>query len=44
VTVTASIGITVFPDDASEPDTLLRHADAAMYLAKRSGRAQYRFH
>jgi len=36
--VTASIGITVFPFDNSDPDALLRHADQAMYLAKNAGR------
>jgi diguanylate cyclase (GGDEF)-like protein/PAS domain S-box-containing protein len=36
--VTASIGITLFPSDSSEPDILLRHADQAMYQAKQSGR------
>jgi GGDEF domain-containing protein len=41
--VTASIGITVFPQDASEADTLLSHADQAMYEAKRkrSGKSEY---
>jgi diguanylate cyclase (GGDEF)-like protein/PAS domain S-box-containing protein len=38
----ASVGITVFPDDATEPDLLLRNADIALYRAKRGGRAQYR--
>jgi diguanylate cyclase (GGDEF)-like protein/PAS domain S-box-containing protein len=36
--VTASIGLTVFPDDDADPDTLLSHADAAMYRAKAAGR------
>ena len=36
--VTASIGISVFPDDAHDSDTLLRHADSAMYRVKRSGK------
>ena len=40
----ASIGISIFPADAGDADTLLRHADAAMYLAKQLGRNQYRFH
>lgn len=33
--VGASIGIAVFPDHGREPDVLLRHADVAMYAAKR---------
>lgn len=37
VTVSSSIGYTIFPDDSSEPDTLLRHADHAMYQAKVNG-------
>ncbi len=41
--VTASIGITFFPDDADDLDSLLRQADAAMYLAKQEGRNSYRF-
>lgn len=38
VKVGASIGITLFPSDNSDPDTLLRHADQAMYQAKKLGR------
>lgn len=37
VRVGTSIGISIFPDDAKDEDTLLRHADAAMYLAKQQG-------
>jgi predicted signal transduction protein with EAL and GGDEF domain len=36
--VSASIGICLFPDDASDGPTLLRHADSAMYRVKRSGK------
>jgi diguanylate cyclase (GGDEF)-like protein/PAS domain S-box-containing protein len=36
--VTASIGVTIYPDDGQDPDTLIRQADHAMYLAKRDGR------
>ncbi|RZS58129.1 putative bifunctional diguanylate cyclase/phosphodiesterase [Sphaerotilus mobilis] len=35
--VTASIGIALLPDDAREPDELVRHADLAMYEAKKAG-------
>jgi diguanylate cyclase (GGDEF)-like protein/PAS domain S-box-containing protein len=40
-TVTASIGVTLFPDDAADADTLLRHADQALYTAKEAGRNRY---
>ncbi|EWY36063.1 hypothetical protein N825_30110 [Skermanella stibiiresistens SB22] len=36
--VTASIGISLFPGDGADPDTLLKHADIAMYEAKRLNR------
>lgn len=35
---TASAGVAVFPQDQASPDTLLRHADQAMYSAKQAGR------
>ena len=38
VTVTASIGIALHPDDATDTETLLKYADTAMYQAKQSGR------
>jgi diguanylate cyclase (GGDEF)-like protein/PAS domain S-box-containing protein len=34
----SSIGISIYPDDAADADTLLRHADAAMYEVKQAGR------
>jgi diguanylate cyclase (GGDEF)-like protein/PAS domain S-box-containing protein len=43
VQVTASMGATVYPVDRSDPDTLLRHADHAMYGAKQAGRNGYLF-
>lgn len=39
----ASIGISLFPRDGSDPETLLRKADAAMYLAKDGGKGMYCF-
>ena len=36
--VSCSVGIAMFPDDAADMDELMRHADAAMYQAKASGR------
>jgi diguanylate cyclase (GGDEF)-like protein len=38
VNIGASVGIARFPDDAAEPDQLLRRADLALYRAKSSGR------
>lgn len=41
VQVSASIGVAVYPQDDADPDTLLRHADQAMYQAKQAGRNRY---
>ena len=41
--VTASIGISVFPDDGTTAETLVKNADTAMYQAKESGRHGYQF-
>ncbi|HHB13365.1 MAG TPA: GGDEF and EAL domain-containing protein [Chromatiales bacterium] len=43
IEISASVGIAVYPDDGRDMDELLRHADAAMYAAKQSGRACYQF-
>jgi len=39
--ISASIGVTVFPSDSVDPDTLIRHADHAMYVAKQAGKSRY---
>jgi diguanylate cyclase (GGDEF)-like protein/PAS domain S-box-containing protein len=39
--VSASVGISIFPNDAEDAQTLLKHADVAMYKAKQSGRNGY---
>ncbi|WP_213772141.1 oxygen-sensing cyclic-di-GMP phosphodiesterase DosP [Bradyrhizobium sp. dw_78] len=41
--LSASIGISIFRDNGSDPETLLNHAEMAMYQAKAAGRAAYRF-
>ncbi|MFT3956945.1 MAG: EAL domain-containing protein [Piscinibacter sp.] len=38
LSVSCSLGVAVFPDDATDLDTLMRHADTAMYQAKAAGR------
>jgi diguanylate cyclase (GGDEF)-like protein len=43
VSVSASIGVAIYPQDAVESDLLLRLADQAMYNAKQRGRSQYIF-
>ncbi|MEN9866062.1 MAG: hypothetical protein RL748_1652 [Pseudomonadota bacterium] len=42
--VTASIGISIFPEDGNNPDLLLKNADAAMYSAKAKGRNCYQYY
>jgi len=41
--VSCSIGLSLFPDDGHDHDTLARQADTALYAAKEAGRATYRF-
>jgi diguanylate cyclase (GGDEF)-like protein len=42
--VTSSAGISLYPQDGRDVDTLLRNADAAMYRAKEHGRANFQFY
>ncbi|WP_430222538.1 diguanylate cyclase domain-containing protein [Paenalcaligenes sp. Me52] len=44
ITVSASIGVSFYPSDATDPERLLQLADQAMYLAKQSGKNTYYFH
>ncbi|MFT5720029.1 MAG: diguanylate cyclase (GGDEF)-like protein/PAS domain S-box-containing protein [Motiliproteus sp.] len=41
LTLSASIGVTLYPQDDADPETLLRHADQAMMLAKQNGKGNY---
>jgi diguanylate cyclase (GGDEF)-like protein len=42
--ITTSIGVSVYPDDGVDMDSLLKSAEIAMYAAKSSGKARYRFY
>jgi len=42
--ITASLGVSVFPDDAGDAQALMKHADMAMYAAKEAGKNSYRFY
>jgi diguanylate cyclase (GGDEF)-like protein len=44
VSVGASIGISLYPDDGKNSDELLRHADVAMYHAKHAGKGTFKFY
>jgi diguanylate cyclase (GGDEF)-like protein/PAS domain S-box-containing protein len=41
--VTTSIGVSVFPDDGGDSETLIKNADTAMYQAKENGRQSFQF-
>jgi len=42
--VTASVGVSIYPENGGDAETLLKNADAAMYRAKEKGRNTYRFY
>ena len=41
--ISASVGIAIFPEDGEDPESLLKHADFAMYHAKECGRNNFQF-
>ena len=43
VHVSASVGLTVYPDDGTDLVTLMKNADSAMYQAKEEGRARFSY-
>jgi diguanylate cyclase (GGDEF)-like protein len=43
-TLTCSLGVSMYPHDATDPVTLIKQADTAMYAAKEAGRNAYRFY
>ena len=43
VTTSLSVGIAMYPEDGRSPSQLLKHADIAMYQAKKNGKKQYQF-
>ncbi|HEY3635940.1 MAG TPA: diguanylate cyclase [Caldimonas sp.] len=43
LTLSASLGISVYPDDGEDPTTLIERADVAMYRAKKAGHGRYVF-
>ncbi len=43
ITITASVGIALYPKDGEDLVTLMKHSDIAMYEAKKTGRAKYHF-
>jgi diguanylate cyclase (GGDEF)-like protein/PAS domain S-box-containing protein len=44
VLLSASLGVTMYPGDSGEPETMLRHAEQAMCMAKQDGKSRYRMY
>lgn len=44
LSISASIGISLYPSDGSDTSTLIKNADAAMYLAKKEGRSNFKYY
>jgi diguanylate cyclase (GGDEF)-like protein len=44
MTITASIGISLYPDHGADIDTILKNADSAMYQAKQTGRNRFQLY
>jgi diguanylate cyclase (GGDEF)-like protein/PAS domain S-box-containing protein len=42
--ITLSMGLSTYPEDGQDPETLLKNADTAMYQAKKTGRNNYQFY
>ena len=42
--MTASVGISIYPDDGTDQQTLLKNADIAMYRAREQGKNNYKFY
>ena len=43
LSISCSLGISIFPEHGADSETLIKNADAAMYTAKESGRNNFRF-